>query len=192
GWARGAEAQGRGSAPVPAVTSNVGRPESRSFVIVVDVEQMHTGTGQLAMRNLSDFVASLAPEDLAGIVALPYGRPRVDLTTERAPVRKAIGQIVGGSSQRDDVMSVGEAAGIEMGDRSTQSDWAARGACGPHALPDPDCTLGPRMLADRIMRQQRQLSSNLYDTLTAIATAMKPIKGLKTIVLVSEGMVQSR
>jgi VWFA-related protein len=175
--------------PVPSVTSNAGMPEARSFLIVVDVDQIRTGEGKVAMRALSDFVSSLGANDLAGVVALPYGRPRVDLTRDRASLTQALERIVGASRVRDDVMSVGEAYSIERGDRTVLEDWSARGAC---KINYPDCPLGPKLIAEKLMREQRRSSSNLFDTLSALAAAMKPLRGLKTIVLVSEGMVRDR
>jgi VWFA-related protein len=183
--------------PVASVTSNVGLPESRSFLIVVDIDQINVGDGRVAMRAMSDFVSSLGQNDLAGVVAFPYGRPRVDLSRDRAPLRQAMGLIVGASQQRHDAMSVGEAASIEMGDKSVLSDWIARGACencaqGTCAGLHPDCSLGPIRLADKVMQEQRVHSRRLFDTLTKLAEAMRPLRGLKTIVLVSEGMVRDR
>lgn len=188
------------AAPIAESSSNVSLRESRSLLVVVDVEQIDSGGGMGAMRSAMTFVGALGPDDRVGVVALPNGTPRVDLTTNRAVVKQALGYIVGASQQRETLMSIGEAVAIERGDRRTLQEWADRTNCGdPRYVSSgfdvpltPDCERTARALADQTLRHARRHSRNLLDALRQLASAMAPIRGLKTIVLVSEGMLRDR
>ncbi len=184
--------------PIAEATSNTTLRESRSFLIVADVEQIDSGGGMGAMRSVTAFVGALRPDDRVGVVALPYGTPRVDLTTNRAVVKQALGHIVGAGQQRDNRMSVGEAVAIERNDRRTLQEWADRTNCGDPRLVSsgfdvpltPDCVRTAQTLAQQVVRRERLHSRHLFDALSQLASAMAPIRGLKTIVLVSEGMLR--
>jgi hypothetical protein len=178
--------------PVAAVSSNVGLPESRSFLIVVDIEQIDSGGGRVGMRAVSDFVSALGPDDRVGAVALPYGRPRVDLTTNRTLLKQTLGLIVGASQRRDDSMSAGEAFYIDKGDRSVVDKWKARHGAAPCSPSDATCLMNAQRAARPVLDDERRRSRILLDTLRALCEAMKPLSGLKTIVLISEGMVSDR
>jgi VWFA-related protein len=196
-----ASPEGADAGSMASSTSNVALRESRSFLIVVDIERIASGGGMAAMHAFGDFVAGLAPDDRVGLVALPYGRPRVDLTLDRARMRQALGQIAGAGQRRDDAMSVGEAVSIDRGDRKVLEDWAERTRCGDPAgarsgtglgetVLTPECGRKARDLAGMVVRDERRRSQNLFDSLRSLARAMAPIRGLKTIVLVSEGMLR--
>lgn len=169
-------------------TSNRGHSESKSFLIVIDVGHIDAGGGTRAIRSIADFVSRLAPDDRVGIVALPNGKPRLDLTRNHTLVTRTLGLIVGASQQRDEEMSVGEAVFIARGDRKTTDDWIHRTLCGPPR--DPVCTKKARDMAEPIVREQRWHTQTLLDSLRRLALAMAPLPGLKTIVLVSQGMLR--
>ena len=170
---------------IPAPTSNTAPTVGRSFLFVVDVEQIGSGDGQTAIKSISDYLDKLSPDDRVGIVSLPTGTPRVDLTTNRRLVRNAAGLIVGTSTRnRSCEMTVGEAANIERQDEQALRDWIERQGCRCAA-----CPLDPQEQASRIMDAERRHTRDLFDTLRTMALAMAPIDGPKTIVLVSNGVV---
>ena len=67
------------------------RAEGRRFVIVVDRGQLG-GSVHLATQAVTRLLDQLGPEDRVAVFPLPSG-PRVDFTSDRALVEKALGKI---------------------------------------------------------------------------------------------------
>ena len=175
------------AAPViPAPTSNTTPPVGRSFLFVVDVDHVGAGEGRVVVKAIADYLDRLSPDDRVGIVSAPYGKPRVDLTTNRHLVRNATGLIVGAAPRRPAIeMTVGEAAAIERLDEQIVNQYRERLGLEPCAR----CALSYQPAAIRIMDDERRRTVQLFDTLRALAAAMAPIEGPKTIVLVSSGVI---
>jgi len=199
---------------LPAPTNN--RPTAaatgRSILFVVDVDEIRAGEGRSALRAIANYVDGLDPIDRVGLVALPYGTPRVDLTTNRQLVRDAAGLIVGASRRMNEAeMTPGEAAAIAMGDTGALVAWMDRirgmrsqsttaGITGRCELVDPTsppnrpiqepsvAPPGCKEKAQRTLDVYRRHSSNILDSMRALAEAMAPLDGQKAIVLVSEGI----
>ena len=200
-----------GPTPLPPATSNQTPHTGRSFVIVADLSTITPGNGRLIFDRIGAFVDQLAPEDLVGLAVLPGGSPRVDLTTDHARVREAARTISGVSHQATSEMSPGEAAYIERGDGRAIEDYIDR-IGGDPSTPNAACRLGAvgaivsggsskqrsfQINADvrdciveagRMMGRYRQRSRAVLESLAAVATAMAPIAGPKTLVFVSGGL----
>jgi len=71
---------GPGPVLVPAPSTNTRPPAGRTFLFVVDIEEIGLGEGRGALKTISDYLGQLRPDDRVGLVSLPYGTPRVDLT----------------------------------------------------------------------------------------------------------------
>ena len=195
---------------LPAPTSNSAATTGRSFLIVVDVDHIASGGGRGALKTIAQYLDQLSPDDRVGIVVLPFGTPRVDLTTNRQLVREAAAKIVGVSQRNQGgTMTVGEAAAVEMMDERALEDYVYRvtnveGGCGvPVQALDPEfamridpsarsCVMRMLPAAQWIMDRERQKTRDLMDTLSALASAMASIDGPKSLVLVSEGLVSDR
>jgi hypothetical protein len=110
------------------------------------------------------------------------------------PVSRALEGIVGAARRRDDEMRIGEASMIERGDQSVLNDWRERRKERPcWELPDPGaCVREGKRIVRLVLDDDRRRSRSLFDTLRALAEAMRPLTGLKAIVLVSEGMIGDR
>jgi len=190
-------------AELPAPSSNQRTtPPGRSILFVVDVDEIRVGEGRLAMRAIADFSNGLDPGDRVGLVALPYGTPRVDFTTDRKLISEAAGKITG-TSRRSSAsdMNPGEAAGIVVGDTAALVAWQERtlgnpvvginrGCSKPDRLPIVEPTSVPegcKTMADRSLDVYRRQTRNRLDSLGALAEAMATLDGQKAIVLVSEG-----
>lgn len=199
---------------LPAPTNNrpATAPTGRSILFVVDVDEIRAGEGRSAMRAISDYVDGLDAGDRVGLVSLPYGSPRVDLTTNRQLVREAAGRIAGASRRMNEgEMTPGEAAAIALGDTGALIAWTDRirglknlsttsGMTGRCELVDPASPPnrpieeplvvppGCKEKAQRTLDVHRRHSSNILDSMRALATAMAPLGGQKAIVLVSEGI----
>ena len=173
-----------GLAPSVAST-NAGKPLGRAFLLAIDVGEIRAGEGRIAMQQVAAFVNALPPQDLAGLVILPAGTPRVELTTDRKVIRETLAMTVGASDEyRSCAVTFGEAAGIAMGDRSARSaygDRLVKAHCPPSGLP-----------IDVAIAQYRMQTRSKLDTLGALAGRMARLDGQKTIILVSEGLFTDR
>lgn len=173
---------------VPAPTSNAGhtrRPLGRSFLFLVDTDEIRAGEGRGAMKAIASFIDGLHPDDLVGVVSMPTGTPRVELTTNRDTVKKALGLITGTSRRPDCDPTPGEAAGIlARNDLATQA-LLERTISMIQCRTEPP----PDRRAARAMDRYRLHARAMLDAASAFADAMAPMMGLKTLVLVSEGLV---
>ncbi len=192
-------------ADVPPPADNRPAPPGRSLLFVVDVDEIRVGEGRAAMHALADYIETLNPADRVGVVALPYGAPRVDLTTDRAPVADALRRIAGASRRmRSGDMTPGEAQQIARGDSNVLADYFNRtrgqrrdltaglsNLCPPPpGLAEPSLSVSPvcTRLADLTLDIYRRRTRNLLDAMGALAESMRELDGSKTLVLVSEGL----
>ena len=82
--------------PVDALTSTNQAPQNaRRIIVAADQTLITPGSLAPLQRTASQFVERLAPDDYAAFVAIPEPGPRIDFTTDKAVVRKAMEQIVG-------------------------------------------------------------------------------------------------
>ena len=199
-------------AAVPVATSNQVPHTGRSFVIVADTNGITAGNGHLVFDRISTFVGGLNAEDLVGLAVLPGGKPRVDLTTDHARVRDAAQRIVGWNPPATTTMSPGEAAMIARGDMDTLTAYLDRIGSGPGVIRDRKVCRNPASgrpvsggaggtqvdpsfdmtdcssVAEQALDQYRRQSNAVLETLGALAEAISPIEGPKTLVFVSEGL----
>ena len=192
-----------GAAPLPEASSNAAPPAGRSLLFVIDVNGIRAGEGRAALAGVAQYLDRLDPADRVGLVALPYGTPRVDLTLDRARVREAAGLVAGASQAlREPVMTFGEADAIRRGDTralmaywdradgATQPATAIGEGCGPPPMPREEPLRVPQdcaRTADRAVDRHRRRTRQLLDSLRALADAMAPLPDPKALVLVSEG-----
>ena len=176
----------------------------RSIFFVVDVDEIRAGEGRSAMRAITEYVEGLNTADHVGLIALPAGMPRVDLTTNRQLVREAAGSLAGASRRTvDPEMTPGEASAIAVGDTGALKAWWERsvglpalpvttGRCPvPTSRPIEEPLTAPPNCKDKAQRTldvYRRHTRNILDSLRALAAAMAPLAGQKAIVLVSEGL----
>lgn len=168
---------------IPGPSSNVARPVSRSFLFLIDTDQISSGQGRGATKAISSFVDRLGPDDRVGLVSMPTGTPRVELSPDRAPLKAALEKITGVSIQRRECgPTMGEAAGYGARDDRAVAAYYARASsirgCSPSEF---------RLRTT--LAQHRLAARALLDAGAAMASAMTAIEGPKTLVLVSEGLL---
>lgn len=181
----------------PATSGNLSAPGGRSFVFVVDVDRIRAGEGRAVMASISAFVDGLSPSDRVGLVALPDGTPRVDLTVDHELVRKTAERVAGRSTAgRDSAMSLGEADGIRRGDtKALVAYWErteGRARCLAPGRPIEEPVSVPAacaQLATEEIEPHRTHARTRLDALGALAEALAPAPGPKTLVLVTEGLL---
>ena len=191
--------------PAPESSSNTRPVMGRSIIFAVDVEEIRAGEGRTALKSISDYLDKLSPDDRVGLVSLPFGTPRVDLTTNRSLVKDGAALIAGASNRaRDPHMTPGEAAQIYQKDVSAVVAYWERtvGLLFGDSDPNIHCAPpGPRPFdppqevsqpcvddARRALDVHRRHTSDLMSSLAAVARAMTSLPGPKAIVLVSEGL----
>lgn len=182
-------------------STNVGKPQGRSFMLAVDVGEIRAGEGRLAMQQIAQFVDALPSEDLVGLVVLPYGTPRVELTTDRKILRDTLAKTVGASDQyKSCEPTLGEAASLSTGDRSALETYFLR-VYRLHCIRDSAFPTGarardfrgiPGFSLNASLASRRMETRSTVDTLGALSDRMARLEGQKTIVLVSEGLYTDR
>ena len=177
------------STGVPGPTVNSREAGGRTIVFVVDVENIRAGEGRGGVQAIGDYLDRLNPNDYVGFVALPYGIPRVDLTTNRALIREATSRVTGSSNaDRTGEMSMGEATYIARRDVKVLADYLKR----DEVTLTPEVIRSQQLVAERALDRHRARTRVLLDALRAIAEAMAKVDGPKAIVLVSEGLFADR
>jgi VWFA-related protein len=194
--------------PAPESSSNMRPVMGRSVIFAVDVEEIRAGEGRGALKSISDYLDKLSPDDRVGLVSLPYGSPRADLTTNRGMVRDAAALIAGASNRaRDPHMTPGEATQIYQKDvTAVVAYWERTVGLAADSDPNIHCAPpGPRPFdtpgevsqpcvddARRALDVHRRHTAELMSSLAALARAMTSLPGPKAIVLVSEGLFTDR
>ena len=84
------------------ITTNATTPDARRIVLAVDQTLITPGAITPLLRTAGQFVDRLAPVDYSAFIGFPEPGPRVDFTTDRAKVRKAMEGIVGQPAKRGD------------------------------------------------------------------------------------------
>jgi len=178
---------------VPAPTGNLRTgSEGRSVIFAIDVDEIRAGEGRLAMRAIADYVAGLGDADRVGVVSLPDGTPRLDLTTDRQRVRDITSGMAGRSRRMyGSDMSPGEAVAIAAGDSSALKAWRER----TEGLPAGEiggfvggCSGGCKERAERTLDVYRRHTRKVLSSLRGLAEAMAPLDAQKALILVSEGI----
>ena len=81
--------------PSELITTNDVPQNARRIVVAIDQTLITPGSTVPLQRTASEFIGRLAPSDYAAFVAFPEPGPRVDFTTDKTHVRKALERIVG-------------------------------------------------------------------------------------------------
>ena len=192
--------EGRGVQAVPAPSSNA-RPAAtvmgRTIIFAVDVEEIRAGQGRGVMKDIAAYAERLGPGDRIGIVSLPGGTPRLDPTTDRAVFRKVTEAVVGASRRYEWPekcgMTPGEALAIVNNDDEGVKAYAERVPPGERQRCPPQFGGGSGLQtqAQHALNRYQQHTRAVLDALGAMANAMAPLPGLKSLVLVSEGILNN-
>ena len=172
---------------VPGASSNATRRASRTFLFVVDTDEIRAGEGGTAMEAIGTFIKKLSPTDLVGLVSIPTGTPRLDPTTDRDSITRELAMIRGTDTRRNECEPTpGETVGAIAGDGSAAQAYGERVAgLGEKCRGYPPLA---KLIQLAITRYQRH-ARNVLESVSALATAMAPVNGLKAVVLVSEGLL---
>jgi VWFA-related protein len=171
-----------------AASSNRTADRGRVFILAIETSMIRIGEGRVQMRQVSEFLDHLAPDDLVGLVSLPTFTPRVELTRNRAEIREALDSVVGSyAGYRSCSYTYGEAAAISAGDAKL-----AAAAMQDRLGPPPRVCIGGTDNVRVVVPEYRIHTRSMLDSLGSLADALKEVPGLKTIVLVADGIFADR
>jgi VWFA-related protein len=166
---------------------------TRTIVLAVDCISFDPGASRGAVEAAREFVMRLPPGDHVGLFAYPAG-PKVDPTTDRAAVVRALDAIVGQREMNTSTFYLRPSDIID----TTQDvfrgggptlDALARRECGDP--PEATCVLLlTREISMAAVQYEGQANASL-GMLRSLLKEMGSVAGRKTLVLVSGGMLAS-
>lgn len=136
----------RGKPDAPArptdarISTNASVPGARRVVIAVDQTLIAPGTARPLLTTASAFVTRLGADDHVAFIGFPEPGPRVDFTTDKARVRKAMEGLVGHPVKRNDRqfdIGVSEAIALTEGAERMRASSLPDTAAGIQALLQP-------------------------------------------------------
>lgn len=173
-------------------TGRVGAP-AQSVVLAIDQGSIGAGSGQAVLQSASAFVDSLPPTDQVGIVTFPGGGQVVDLTTDRASIKEALAKVVGNRHPVSSTYSLGLVEALYYFDRDPRWDSVVRRECDERYRDDrymiQHCSSGMEQDAEAMLAAVTESSTNTVAALRQVLLKLAPVEGVKTVLLVSEGIV---
>ena len=154
-------------------------PKGRTFIFAIDHNNIHPGNERPAIDAAIRLLDRLTPNDRVAVVTLPRGGVAADLSTDRAATRKALEGIIGHAPRPSSQFgfSLEEALTVFGAGR------------------DPSSDLAKNIISEMVSREYgRALVFNTRDTILALSafmTGLSSLDGTKSIVFVSEGLVET-
>lgn len=173
--------------PPTYYSSNEHTRPGRLIILAVDEGNIRRGEARNVLATANRFLDSLDPNDRISVVALPGG-VRLDFTGDRQAVRDALRKISGVAERLQINFNIGlvEALAIDGGDLRLLQEVITR-ECERQG---PECgqllEQEARMIAQSAYTETRQS----LGALRGIIESVRDIEGTKTLVLLSEGLVQ--
>jgi len=165
----------------------------RLIMIVVDQNNIKAGTGKTVFEAASKFIATLNPNDRVGLHLIPGTGPVVDFTANHALVAQMLRQAVGRATSTltlNSRVGISEAKAIARNDRSVLNDVMERECAGN--MDEAERSYCQRMVvndARMISGEGRARTAESLVSIRDIMRRLRPGRGRKTLVLLSEGLV---
>lgn len=198
----GTAATGAAAGAVPPVAAPPARRERRRFVIIVDRGQLSVGAIESATEAASRLLDQLGPDDLVAVFSLPSG-PRVDFTTDRTALEKALDRIGPAENHSIGEFDISLAEAASFVERRGRSEAVIARECMQYektgGFPGPRGVLtvvemcGARVEMEarqQVEDHERSLQDRL-NSLEALLQALAGIPGPKVAVLVSGGFASA-
>jgi VWFA-related protein len=163
--------------------------EGRTILLVVDEENIRSGSARAAARAAGQFLERLQPADQVGLVVMPRTSAAIDPTTDRARVEEALthisGHLVSVNTQLDTIFALGVSEAFAK--RNAPKQWAETRAreCSRPSAP-PSCPSEMDMYAEAMMADARQRGQNTTRTIVSLMDSLAQLPGPKTLVYISE------
>ena len=164
-------------------------PGGRRFILAIDEHSFAAAAAPAAMQAARRFIDRLEPHDLVGLYTYPTGAAHSDLTTDHESVRRLLGKVAGLlqppiSQYR---LSKSEITDIASGDTEVLHRVAER-ECGP---PGTSCRRPIQVEATSLAGYLEMQITQSLNGLRGLISALAPIEGRKTLILISGGLFTS-
>jgi VWFA-related protein len=173
-----------GEQPPTDYSTNENAHAGRLVLIAVDQGNIPASGGRAAIAAAEKLLDRLGPFDQVGLLTLPGPEPRVEFTTDRAAIRKALGRVVGRGRLAGRRVSLTEALAYKSGDDPERWRSAVVRECGS----DMPCVQMLMTEAESVASDYKQQSQASLDLLVSAFDVLKTIEGPKTVVLITQGL----
>ena len=172
---------------------NSGGPAGRLIMLVIDQNNIKSGTGRVVFEAAARFIAALNPNDRIGLHLIPGTGPILDYTANHALVSQMLRQAVGrGTTTRtlNSRVGISEAKAIARSDQSTLREVMERECAGN--MDEAERAHCQRMVINDARMVSAEGRSRTAESLVSVRDIMRRMqagRGRKTLVLMSEGLV---
>jgi VWFA-related protein len=170
----------------PDVTTNESVATSRHVLLLVDQGSLRT-ENKSVLETAGKWLATLGPTDRVGLVAIPPPGPRVEFTTDRAPIVGALRRITFLPALPPPFsnynVSLWEAIHINEGEDIVFGEVVAR-EC---TARDPFCVDNIRANASAMANDALSRARPVVNAIRGLVRALNELPGPKHVVLVSGG-----
>lgn len=178
------------------VTHAVGQPSTppRTIILLIDRANLRAGSGGPTLNAASAFLDRLAPTDGVGLVALPSGGPAIDVTTDRARVKDALGKVSGQVRPAPNTMShsFGLVEALYFLERDPRWNLVVTRECIERYLPGylvSHCSTGIEQDAENLVLYVKEAGANAVNVMQRVLLWLSFLDGPKALVLVTDGLV---
>ena len=176
----------------PGYSGNENASGGRLMLLVIDQPNIRFG-GTLGIRSaVNSFIDHLQPTDRVAVVGIGPGAPTTPFTADRARLKRAIERLSGLHQQTtisEFNITVSEALEIQHGMPGVFEQVVVRECAGMAGPAFEACQIEVQRDAQERALTGAADGQNTISVLRALLSALKPIDGPKTLLLVSEGFV---
>lgn len=169
-----------------------GAPRGRLIMLLIDQGNIRTGAARSSMNSAKKFVDTLAPEDRVAVVAIPSPGELVDFTNDHDKVREALLRIVGAADEIKSKynISLTESMALYMHSDQQLADQVLQRECATVQSVDLDrCIRDVEADAAEVMVEIRRHTEDSIRGMRSVFQGLAAVEGLKSVVLVSEGLI---
>jgi VWFA-related protein len=170
-------------------------PPGRRFVVVIDRDNIPSGTGQQMLGATRSFIEKLEPSDRVALWTIPETSSVLSFNRDRADILRAVEAQVGALRTTLSYFAIapGEVVAIEEGDRRTLGEVVAR-ECDRSAgrALEEACPAEIERIARQEATEVRSRAEVTFRSLQALVEALGQFEGPKHVVLVSGVIPQLR
>lgn len=179
--------------PPPAYySSNLDSRGGRLIMLVIDQNNIKSGTGRVVFDAAAKFLGTLNSNDRVGLQLVPGAGPVLDFTSNHALVAETLKRVAGRgpSMQHGTRVGVYEAKAIVRGQQDVLRDVLERECAGN--MSTDEMALCQRMVVSDARIVSGEIRSRTAESLVGLRETMRRLRAgrtRKTMVLLSEGLV---
>lgn len=173
----------------PFFSTNVGARAGRLVLFVVDENSLAPGSGRALLASADRLLDRLGSQDRVGLVVIPSPGVSVEFSADPAPVRQALGKVIGRARRLSGRVGLTEALSFVEG-LGRDSEGVVERECGgitdlrEHEI----CVETLAEDARRVATDFRRRSAASLKTLETVLEGLGAIEGPKSLLLITEGL----